>query len=145
MVDRIKVYERTLKKNQDTYHSQCIFRNNSLIENMQLFFNENGSLTGEFVCSRYHQGYEGSVLGGIIAAIIDASMAQCCMGHGIIAYTADLSIRYKKPVRINTPTILLTEIAKIIRGKLFSLKCCIKQKGKVHVEATGSFFKVNKK
>jgi acyl-coenzyme A thioesterase PaaI-like protein len=40
------------------------------------------------------------VHGGVLAAIIDSSMAQCLMGHEVVAYTAELSIKYRKPVLI---------------------------------------------
>lgn len=104
---------------------------------------EDGTLTGSFVCSPEHQSYNGIVHGGIIAAIIDASMSQCCMGHGIVAYTTNLSIRYRDPVRIGIPTSLETRIVSEDRGVLFSLECRITQEGHLHVEAKGRFFKAH--
>jgi uncharacterized protein (TIGR00369 family) len=139
--DCVKEYERTLRKIQNAYHSQCIFRHNPPIDNLRFCFSENGALTSRFVFSGEHQGYDGIVHGGIIAAIIDASMAQCCMGHGFIAYTTDLSIRYHKPVKIDTSTSLETRIVEKAREVLFSLECRITQEGRLHVEAKGRFFK----
>jgi acyl-coenzyme A thioesterase PaaI-like protein len=140
----IKKYECTLKKLQDAHHAQCIFRHNPPVDNLRFSFSEDGTLTGSFVCSTEHQSYNGIVHGGIIAAIIDASMAQCCMGHGIVAYTTNLSIRYRDPVRIGIPTSLETRIISEARGVLFSLKCRIMQEVHLHVEAKGRFFKANR-
>ena len=100
-VQSINNYDLTLKELKDAYHSQCVFQCNAPVDNLQFCFSEDGTLMGEFLCSAEHQGYDGIVHGGIISAIIDASMAQCCMGHGFVAYTTDLSIRYRKPVGID--------------------------------------------
>ena len=134
-------YERTFRELQASHHSQCLFRNNPPVENLRFAFTEEGVLTGSFVCSEEHQSYDGIVHGGIIAAIIDASMAQCCMGHGIVAYTCDLSIRYRNPVKIATVTQLDTRIVGKALGVLFSLECHITQENQVHVEAAGRFFR----
>ena len=134
-------YERTFKKLQAAHHSRCLFRNNPPVDNLRFSFSEDGALTGSFVCSPEHQSYDGIVHGGIIAAIIDASMAQCCMGHGIVAYTCDLSIRYRNPVKIATVAQLKTRIVGKALGVLFSLECHITQDNHVHVEAAGRFFR----
>jgi acyl-coenzyme A thioesterase PaaI-like protein len=134
-------YERRFKELQVAYHSQCLFRKNPPVDNLRFSFSEDGVLTGSFHCSTEHQSYDGIVHGGIIAAIIDASMAQCCMGHGIVAYTCDLSIRYRNPVKIATVTGLETRLVDKALGVLFSLECLITQKNQVHVEAAGRFFK----
>jgi len=79
--------------------------------------------------------------GGIVGAIIDESMVQCCMGHDIVAVTTDLSIRYRRPVLINRPAELETSILNERCGKLISLKCEIRQDGKTAVSALGRFFR----
>jgi uncharacterized protein (TIGR00369 family) len=125
--DDITEYERTLRRLQDNHHSQCIFRIHPPVDNLKSFFSKDGTLLCRFVCSKEHQGYDGIVHGGIIAAIIDAYMAQCCMGHGIVAYTADLSVHFRNPVRMDIPAFLETRIVERKRGVLFSLECQIKQ------------------
>jgi len=135
-------YDRTLQEFQDAYHSKCLFQNYPPVGNLQFYFSEDGVLKGEFICTEKHQGYDRIAHGGIIAAIIDASMAQCCMGHGLAAYTADLSIRYRTPLKILTPTMLVTQIVKKALGVLFTLECSISQEKVVHVEASGRFFKM---
>jgi acyl-coenzyme A thioesterase PaaI-like protein len=131
----------TLKENQRSYHSNCLFLNDPPVKGLRFFFSEDGVLKGRFICSEKHQGYDSIVHGGIIASIVDASMTQCCMGHGIVAYTADLSIRYRNPLKINTSAALETRIVHDAIGALFSLSCVITQEDTVHVEANGRFFK----
>ncbi|MBW1695755.1 MAG: PaaI family thioesterase [Deltaproteobacteria bacterium] len=137
----INDYDLTLKKLKEAHHSECFFQRNSPVGNLRFSFSKDGTLMGEFICSTEHQGYQGIVHGGIISAVIDASMVQCCMGHGFITYTTDLSIRYRRPVMINTPCVLQTRIVSIARRVLFLLETRIMQNGQVHVEANGRFFK----
>jgi acyl-coenzyme A thioesterase PaaI-like protein len=90
-----------------------------------------------------HQGYDGMAHGGILSAIIDASMAQCLMGHGVVGYTTDLSIKYRKPVLIDKPVALTTSITDIGIGCLYCLKSEIIQGRNLVAQATGRFYKIN--
>jgi uncharacterized protein (TIGR00369 family) len=47
-----------------------------------------------------YQGYAGLVHGGIIATILDEAMMRCLLAHGITALTAQLQVRYKKPLPV---------------------------------------------
>jgi len=136
-------YERNLKQLKDIHHSQCLFnRQPSIVPELRFYFSDSGDLLGEFTCNGSLQGYDEMVHGGVIAAIIDASMAQCVMGHGVVGYTADLSVRYRKPVMIRTKTALKTSITAVKCGLLYSMNCEITQGEKLVVSATGRFFKV---
>lgn len=140
--DVVNEFDETLRIFKRSHHSRCFFENYAPVENLQFCFSTDGILKGEFECFEKHQGYDCIVHGGIIATIIDASMAQCCMGHGIVAYTADLSIRYRNPLKIHTPTRIETRIVNRTAGVLFSLECKMNQNATVCVEAIGRFFKI---
>jgi acyl-coenzyme A thioesterase PaaI-like protein len=113
-----------------------------VIPGLKLTFDNSGVLHGEFSCNGFQQGYDGMVHGGVIAAIIDSSMAQCLMGHGIVGYTTDLSVKYRRPVRIHTPATLRTTVTTINLGLLYSMKSEIVQNRHVVVQAKGRFYKV---
>ena len=136
-------YEENLKRLRDIHHSQCLFnRQPSIVPGLRFSFNDSGALLGEFTCNGFQQGYDEMVHGGVIAAIIDASMAQCLMGHDVVGYTADLSIKYRKPVMIRKKTTTTTSITAVNCGVLYSMKCEIIQNRNLVVQATGRFFKV---
>lgn len=136
-------YEENLKRLRVIHHSKCLFnRQSSIVPGLQFCFDNTGKLLGEFSCDRDNQGYDGMVHGGVIAAVIDSSMAQCLMGHGVVAYTANLSVKYRKPVRIDTKTTLTTSITTVNCGLLYSMNCEIIQNRNIVVQAKGSFFKV---
>jgi hypothetical protein len=137
-------YERNLTIYREAYHSQCLFnREPSLVPEHRFWFDDTGALLGEFTCDGVFQGHNTMIHGGIIAAIIDSSMAQCLMGHGIVGYTTNLSIKYRKPVYIEKLTALKTTVTDISIGCLYMMKCEIVQRRSLVVQATGRFYKVN--
>jgi len=135
-------YEQSLQKLKSLHHSQCLFNRNPPVPDLRFRFNDEGVLHGDFTCAGYHQGYDNMVHGGVIAAIIDASMTQCLMGHGIVGYTTDLSIKYRKPVFIRRKANLETSVKEVKMGLLYSMRCEIVQDHNLVVQATGRFFKV---
>jgi acyl-coenzyme A thioesterase PaaI-like protein len=136
-------YERNLNELKALHHSQCLFNHqHSIIPDLGFKFDDDGALYCEFACNESQQGYDGMTHGGVIAAIVDASMAQCLMGHGVVGYTTDLSIKYRKPVKVCKRTMLKTSIITVNVGLLYTLKCEIMQSHNLVVEATGRFFKV---
>lgn len=136
-------YEHSLAELKAKNHSQCLFnRHPSIVPGLKFWFDDAGTFHGSFRCNTYHQGYDKMVHGGIIAAIVDASMAQCLMGHGVVGYTTNLSIKYRKPVKIDTLTELETSIVAFNCGVLYSIRCRINQKNICVVNADGRFFKV---
>jgi acyl-coenzyme A thioesterase PaaI-like protein len=134
-----EIYEKRLHEISSVYHSQCIFKHHPPIENLRFNFFDDGVLCGTFVPSCKHQGYDSMVHGGIIAAIIDASMAQCLMGHGIVAYTAELSIRYIQPVVTYDCVEMRTSIVDKYKNRLFQLECSINQNSINKVNAHAKF------
>jgi hypothetical protein len=137
-------YEQNLHNFKNCYHSQCIFNIREPVPGLCFSFNNHGELLGTFTCTNIHQGYDGMVHGGILAAIIDASMTQCLMGHGVAGYTVDLSVKYCKPVMMNTRSELLTTIISSHFGLLYSIKSEITQNNNRLVQATARFFKSKK-
>ena len=135
-------YEHNLNELKALHHSQCLFnRGPGVIPGLSFRFDSNGVLHGKFTCSGQFQGYDRMVHGGVTAAIIDASMAQCLMGHRIIAYTAELNIRYKAPVHIYTPATLQTSIVESHVDMLYIVRTELWQESVRAVIATAKFFK----
>ena len=113
-----------------------------IIPGLHFEFDDKGNLHGAFICNGSQQGYDGMVHGGVIAAIIDAAMARCLMGHGVVGYTADLTVKYRKPVMIDTEATLKASVFTVNCGLLYSMDCEITQKRNIVVQAQGRFVKV---
>lgn len=51
-----------------------------------------------FQASSAWQGYQGVLHGGMISTLLDAAMTHCLFAQGVEAMTADLQVRFVKPV-----------------------------------------------
>ena len=68
---------------------------------LHLKFKEvDGLLCTEFIPAKEHQGYDGIVHGGIIATLLDEAMGKVLSGKGVMALTATLSVKFKKPIKV---------------------------------------------
>jgi acyl-coenzyme A thioesterase PaaI-like protein len=141
-LDKPERFHERLEHLKSIHHSECVFNRNPPVPSLQFRFKEGGILTGEFTGTEAHQGYKNMVHGGILAAMIDASMAQCLMGHGVAAYTTDLNLKFRKPVLINRQAIVETTIEEVDIGMLYSLTSVIIQNRQVSVKASGRFLKI---
>jgi len=73
---------------------------------------ENGVKT-EFIVKKEFEGYKDIVHGGIVATLLDEMIAWACRKKGYHAVTAELTVRYKKPMLINQKYFAFGEIKKI--------------------------------
>jgi acyl-coenzyme A thioesterase PaaI-like protein len=127
---------------QQRYHAHCVFQHNPLVAGLRFWFDGEGVLHGSFWGTAAQQGYTGMVHGGIVAAVIDASMAQCLMGHGIVGYTTDLSVKYRQKVLLDEPVTLRTAIERVSAQRLYRLRTNLSQHTRRVVQAEGMFYKV---
>lgn len=99
---------------------------------------EDGSVSAEYVIDGCYQGYPGIVQGGIIATLLDSAMTNCLFYEGIEAMTAQLSIRYINPIKVERP---LTVMAVLRRkhGRLYELSASVKQEESIRATATAKF------
>jgi len=63
-----------------------------------IFRKEPGKVSSEFVLDRKFQGYQNMLHGGIIATIMDEAMVHAAILEGLFPVTAEMTIRYIKPV-----------------------------------------------
>jgi uncharacterized protein (TIGR00369 family) len=66
---------------------------------LKLSFNLiDGKIISEFTPSALHQGYKNITHGGIITALLDEAMIQAALFEGISPVTAEINVRFKKPL-----------------------------------------------
>ena len=103
--------------------------------NLEFTLTKDGAVEGVFTASQMLQGYDGLVHGGIIASMLDGAMTNCLFAHGKEALTAELVVRYRKPVLINEKITLRAWIEQstshlyCMRSEL-SQNGCVKAVGK---------------
>ena len=98
----------------------------------------NGSVTAQKVFSEDFQGYPGIVHGGVISAVLDEAAGRAVVKEArpeIVLVTGKLSVRFRKPVRINE-LILIEGKAISQLGRVYQTKSWLKNKiGEILAEA----------
>jgi uncharacterized protein (TIGR00369 family) len=74
----------------------------------------------EFDASPLWQGYEGVLHGGMICTLLDSAMTHCLFQQGVEAMTAELQVRFIKPV-LCTEKLQLKAVLKSKQRNLFHL------------------------
>ena len=65
-----------------------------------------------FTPQRRHEGYDGTVHGGIVTALLDETMGWAIFHQGIWGVTARLSIAFRQPVRVGEELRVVGEVAR---------------------------------
>ena len=74
------------------------------------FSSSGGKITSEFVPAPAYQGYKDITHGGIIASVLDEAMIQAAIAEGITPVTAEIRIRFKRPLAVNARALVEAEI-----------------------------------
>lgn len=77
-------------------------RNNDKGLHLKFESNPDQSITAFFTPERTHQGYQGVLHGGIISTLLDEVMAQALIAQGILAVTAKIEVRFRKPAPLGS-------------------------------------------
>jgi len=69
-----------------------------------------GSAVTEFIPQKIHQGYKDIVHGGIISTLLDEAMVKAALLQGIPAITAEITVRFLKPLIVGEKVIIEASI-----------------------------------
>jgi acyl-coenzyme A thioesterase PaaI-like protein len=97
-----------------------------------------GAVEAELVPTPALQGYPEMLHGGVIASVLDAAMTNCLFARGLAAVTGQMTIRYRRPLRLTEPA---TARGALLRAQppLLTLEATLQQAGRVAARATGKF------
>jgi uncharacterized protein (TIGR00369 family) len=129
-----------LKTIRGRTHSRCVVcaSGNPLGLNLEFTLTGDGAVEGSFTASSVLQGYDGLVHGGVIASMLDGAMTNCLFAHGKEALTAELVVRYRKPVLVGERIALRAWIEKS-SSLLFCMRAELSQNGCVKAAASAKF------
>lgn len=68
--------------------------------------NVNRRIIGRFVLGETYQGGGGMAHGGIIALLLDEAMGKVCRFRDVRAVTAELTVEYLKPVKVDQEIVV---------------------------------------
>lgn len=106
--------------------------------NLTFSMNPEGVAISIWQPSHLFQSYSDRVHGGVIATLLDSAMVHGLFAHGVAGVTAELTIRYLRPVLVNAPI----HIAGWVESQQRNLSLCraeIRQSDMLMVKATAKF------
>lgn len=101
------------------HHQQCavccqpFFNHDTAI---QFTLMSDGGVQGEIVPTEKVQGYQGVMQGGVITTLHDTAMTHCLFSRNVCAMTAQLDVRFIKPIPLNTVIQVQAHSLKSKRG-----------------------------
>jgi uncharacterized protein (TIGR00369 family) len=97
-----------------------------------------GVVHAEFMCDDLFQGYRGQLHGGVITSLLDGAMTNCLFAHGIEAVTAELTVRFLRPVLTDRVAVVSARLSKSSR-RLYVLEAELIQEQMAVARARGKF------
>lgn len=73
----------------------------------------------KIVASEEFEGYQGLYHGGILATLLDEVMIKAILARGIFAVTAEMTIRFKRPVTTGDRIRFVGRVVSV-KGRLYS-------------------------
>lgn len=84
------------------------------------------------------QGYPNTLHGGMVSTLLDAAMTNCLFAHGCTAVTAELTVRFLRPVAAGRPVTVTAWVEKSWR-RLHLLAAELRQEGELMATAAAKF------
>ena len=90
-----------------------------------------------------HQGYDGTLHGGVVAALLDETMGWAIFHQGIWGVTARLNVTYRRPVPVGEELHVVGEVVRD-RGRAVELHGTVARAsdGELLAEADGTFLRM---
>lgn len=104
------------------------------------FVLSDGQVSAEFIPRKIHQGYKDITHGGLLSTILDEAMVKAALMQGVPVVTAELTVRFKNPLRTGEKATVEAAIIKSNR-KIIEATAVIKKDGAVIAEGTAKLIR----
>jgi uncharacterized protein (TIGR00369 family) len=111
---------------------------------LQLDFDvSTNSATARYTGLQRHQGYDGSLHGGVVTALLDEAMGWAIFHQGVWGVTAKINVTFKRPVPVGEDLVVTGEVLRD-RGRGIETKGTVARvaDGDVLAEATALFHRM---
>jgi uncharacterized protein (TIGR00369 family) len=101
------------------------------------------SATARYTGLQRHQGYDGSLHGGVVTALLDETMGWAIFHQGVWGVTAKINVTFKRPVPVGEELVVTGEVLRD-RGRGIETKGTLTRAadGEVLAEATALFLRM---
>jgi uncharacterized protein (TIGR00369 family) len=120
-------------------HCFCCGTANTSGLKLQFKYPAKGQALSELVIPAYFAGWKNITHGGLLSMLLDEIMAHACGSDGIWALTAELTVRFLKPVRVGERISIQGSVVEK-KSRLIKAEGVITDsKGVTIAKGTGSF------
>ena len=122
-------------------HPRCFVCSPENPDGLKLRFRvqADGSVVAFFPCRSPYQSYPGTLHGGITSALLDAAMTNALFSIGIVAVTAELTVRFVAPVSLERGAVVVGTIEKTSSHPLYYVRAELQQDRKPLARASAKF------
>ncbi len=108
------------------------------------FFYDGEKAFADVLATENFEGYHEIYHGGVIASLLDEVMIKVLLAENIFAVTAEITIKYKLPVRIGTKLRFTGKLINQKGGKLFFTEGELTDdSGNLYASATAKYIKAS--
>ncbi len=122
-------------------HPRCFICNPENPDGLKLRFRvrADGSVVAFFPCRSVYQSYPETLHGGITSALLDAAMTNVLFSIGIVAVTAELTVRFVAPVSLDRGAVVVGAIEKTSSHPLYYVRAELQQDRRPLARASAKF------
>lgn len=133
--------QELLERTRRQCHGQCLACGAPDGLGLRFAVRGDGSVEATFACPQRHQGYPDILHGGVTSALLDSAMTNCLFARGLRAVTAELTVRFRHPVRLGRTVLVRARLTRS-QTPLHVLAAELIQDGQVRATAEGKFMEV---
>jgi acyl-coenzyme A thioesterase PaaI-like protein len=132
--------QQILERTQQAEHPLCLVcgRANGRGLGLRFSLRDDSGVEACFECEAHFQGYDGLLHGGVTSTLMDGAMTNCLFAHGIVAVTAEITVRFRHPIALHTGLVVRAHIVRS-QAPLHIVEAQIIQNGQVKAKASGKF------
>jgi uncharacterized protein (TIGR00369 family) len=101
-----------------------------------------GGVELDYILPEYFAGWQGIAHGGIVATILDELLAWACTNSGRNCVTAEMTVRFRKPVRTGSPLRGFGRVTDEKGRLLYAEARLLDESGTLVAEASGKMMRV---
>lgn len=98
------------------------------------FDREGRVASSHLIVPEWAQGWQGVTHGGILSTLLDEACAHACRTVGAHPVTAELTVRFRKPVPVGVEVFVRGEVVEV-RRRVLQAKAELQVGGEVYAEA----------
>ena len=102
----------------------CCGKNNEKGLHLTYTYPEEGKSRTSLTVPEYFSGWKNISHGGFLSMLLDETMAHACRGKADMAVTAEMTVKYRKPVQTGDDILLEGEVVSV-RSRIIETKARI--------------------